>query len=60
MINGKEEIDRKDLNLPPYQSRLLKEITDVNPNVVLVLIISLTFSLDWAAKIVPAILISAT
>ena len=60
MINGKEEIDRKDLNLPPYQSRLLKEITDVNPNVVLVLISSVPFALDWAAKNVPAILISAT
>lgn len=60
VITCKEEVDRKDLRLPPYQSGLLKKVQAVNPNVVLVLVSSVPFGIDWAKEHIPAIVVSAT
>lgn len=60
VITCKEEVDRKDLRLPPYQSRLLKKVQAVNPNVALVLVSSVPFGIDWAKEHIPAIVVSAT
>ena len=60
VITCKEEIDRKNLSLPAYQSRLMQEIYETNHNIVLVLVSSVPFGIDWAKEHIPAILVSAT
>ncbi|MCH5267329.1 MAG: glycoside hydrolase family 3 C-terminal domain-containing protein [Lachnospiraceae bacterium] len=60
VITCKEEIDRKNLCLPVYQSRLMQEVYKVNANIVLVLVSSVPFGIDWAKDHIPAILVSAT
>lgn len=54
-INGKEEIDRPDIMLPPEQERLIQEVYQANPNTVVVVIGSYPFALNWAQEHVPAI-----
>jgi beta-glucosidase len=56
MINGREEVDRPSLNLPPRQEELLRRITDVNPQTALVLISGYPFTCKDIASKVPAIL----
>ena len=55
-INGRETIDRDGLALPPQQERLLHAVVEANPNVVLVIVSSYPYAIDWAADHVPAIL----
>ena len=59
VINGKEEIDRPDITLAPYQEKLLKEVYSVNKNTVLVLISSYPVAINWANDNIPAIIHSA-
>lgn len=60
MINGKEEVDRKTINLPPAQQKLLEEISQVNPNTVLILLSNYPYAIHTAQEHLPAILWSAT
>ncbi|WP_160686607.1 glycoside hydrolase family 3 protein [Clostridium sp. C2-6-12] len=59
LINAKEEIDRKDLILPPSQQELIKAVYEVNPNTVVVIIGSYPFAVNWEDENIPAILYSA-
>lgn len=56
LINGREEIDRQDIILPPAQEKLLKAVYKANPNTVLVLISSYPVAINWADENIPAIL----
>lgn len=55
-INGKEEIDRKDITLPPRQQQLIEAVYEANPNTVVVIVGSYPFAVNWADEHVPAIL----
>ncbi|MGC5771354.1 glycoside hydrolase family 3 C-terminal domain-containing protein [Paenibacillus pabuli] len=54
-INGKEEIDRPSLLLPPDQVQLVKEVCNVNPNTVVVIVGSYPFALQELKDVAPAI-----
>jgi len=56
MINGREEIDRPSLNLPPRQEALINEVADVNKNTVLVLLSGYPYTIGEIAKKVSAII----
>ncbi|MDR0442517.1 MAG: glycoside hydrolase family 3 C-terminal domain-containing protein [Treponema sp.] len=56
MINGREEIDRPSMNLPPRHEELIRKIAAVNPRTVLVLISGYPYTIKETAKQVPAIL----
>lgn len=60
LINSKEEIDRIDLDLPPYQERLIKQVHKVNPKVILVLITNYPYAIRWEKKSIPAIMTTAS
>ncbi|MDE7333925.1 MAG: beta-galactosidase [Lachnospiraceae bacterium] len=60
MINSKEEIDRTDLILAPFQEKLVQEIYKVNPNIVLMLFTNYPYSINWEQEHLPAILQMAT
>lgn len=60
LINSKEEIDRKDLELPPYQELLIKQVHKVNPKVILVLITNYPYAIGWEKKNIPAIITTAS
>jgi beta-glucosidase len=53
--NGRETQDRTDIGLPPTQERLLRSVTEANPNTVLAMSSSYPFAANWAAEHVPAI-----
>ena len=56
LINGKEEIDRTDLILPPHQEELIKSVYSANPNTIVVVIGSYPFSINWCNENIPAII----
>ncbi|MCL2244660.1 MAG: glycoside hydrolase family 3 C-terminal domain-containing protein [Treponema sp.] len=56
MINGREEIDRPGLNLPPRQEELIRRIAEINPKTVLVILSGYPYTCAELAKKVPAIL----
>jgi len=56
MINGREEIDRPSLNLPPRHEKLILEIAKVNQRTVLVLLSGYPYTCGEIAKKVPAII----
>jgi beta-glucosidase len=56
MINGREEVDRPSLNLPPRQEELIRRIAGVNKRTVLVLLSGYPYTCKEAAKKVPAII----
>ncbi|CAM3553864.1 glycoside hydrolase family 3 C-terminal domain-containing protein [Marinicrinis lubricantis] len=56
VINGKEEIDREDIVLPPAQEKLIQEVYKVNPNTIVVIVGSYPFAVNWAQEHIPAIL----
>ncbi|MDO5521307.1 MAG: glycoside hydrolase family 3 C-terminal domain-containing protein [bacterium] len=60
MINGKEEVDRPDLDLPEMQETLLKAVYQANSNVILVLTSNYPYTINWANDHVPSILLTAT
>ena len=60
VINSKEEIDRIDLDLPPYQKRLIQHVHKVNPNIILVLITNYPYAICWEKENIPAIITTAS
>jgi len=56
MINGREEVDRPSLNLPPRQEELVRRICAVNRKTALVLLSGYPFTCKGIAAQVPAIL----
>ena len=52
---GKEAIDRKSIDLPQDQEKLIENVYTVNPRTIVVLIASFPYAIDWAQKHVPAI-----
>ncbi|MFX3647351.1 MAG: glycoside hydrolase family 3 C-terminal domain-containing protein [Paenibacillus sp.] len=54
-INGKEEVDRPSLLLPPSQVELVKAVCEVNPNTVVVIMGSYPFALQELKGIARAI-----
>ena len=60
MINCKEEIDRKDLNLSPFFKSIIRKVSYINKDVVLVLLSNHPVAVDDEIKRVKAILWSAT
>jgi beta-glucosidase len=54
-INGRETVDRDGLALPAQQEAILRAVCEANPNVVLVVVSSYPYSIEWAAEHVPAI-----
>ncbi len=59
VINGKEEMDRPDLGLPPSQIALIEAVRAVNPRVALVLVAGYPYTLDRRALSCPAVLWTA-
>jgi beta-glucosidase len=55
MINGREDVDRPALDLPPRQEDLIRRILDVNPKTVLVLLSGYPFTCKDLAARLPAI-----
>ena len=51
-----EEADRSDLGLPGKQLQLIKEVSKVNANVVVVLINGMSLTINWVDENIPAIL----
>ena len=56
MINGREEVDRPSLNLPPRQEDLIRRVCAANPKTALVLISGYPFTCKGIAAKVPGIL----
>lgn len=55
-INGRETVDRDGIALPAQQERLLRAVRQANPDVVLVVVSSYPYAIDFADREVPAIL----
>ncbi|PZX16398.1 beta-glucosidase [Breznakibacter xylanolyticus] len=51
--DGKEAVDRKSLTLE--QEQLIRQVLEVNPNTVVVLISSFPYAINWTVQNVPAI-----
>jgi beta-glucosidase len=52
---GKEAVDRKQINLNPEQERLVQDVYAANPRTVVVLITGFPYAIGWAQEHVPAI-----
>ncbi|WP_160679390.1 glycoside hydrolase family 3 protein [Clostridium sp. C8-1-8] len=59
VINGKEEIDRTDINLPASQEQLVREVYKANPNTIVVVVGSYPFSINYIDENIPASLYTA-
>lgn len=59
LVNGKEEMDRPDIVLPAYQTRLVKAIHNANPNTVMVLVSGYPYAIPEENKTLPSILYMA-
>jgi beta-glucosidase len=55
-INGRETQDRAGLRLPPVQERLLRAVSAVRQDTVLVVMSSYPYAVDWADDRLPALL----
>ena len=55
LIHGRETEDRKDIALPEAQETLLRKVSEVCPNTVLVVVSSYPYALDWAEENVAAV-----
>ena len=60
VINCKEEVDRRDIDLPLYQQELIREVFRANSRVVLCLISNIPFSCVWEQEHIPAIVTMAS
>lgn len=47
---GKEAIDRKQINLNPLQEQLVRDVVSVNPRSVVVLVSGFPFTINWAQE----------
>lgn len=59
LINGKEEIDREDIVLPPEQEKLIKAVYKANPNTIVVLISSYPVAINYIDENIPGIIYSS-
>lgn len=59
LINGKEEVDRPDITLSPYQHKLIQAVFDANPNTVVVVVASYPIALNWEELHIPAMIYTA-
>ena len=59
LVNGKEEMDRPDITLPPYQKRLIRAVHEANPNTVLVMVSGYPYAIPEEDKSLPAIVYMA-
>jgi beta-glucosidase len=53
---GKEAVDREQINLDSAQQALIEKVYQANPNTIVVLISSFPYAINWANANVPAIL----
>ncbi len=60
VINSKEEVDRSDLSLPPFQEELAETVLAVNSRAVLVLLTNYPYAIGKLQEKLPAVLQSAT
>ena len=60
VINCKEEVDRKDIDLPLYQHELVQAVQAANPNAVLVLLTNVPFAINWEQEHMKAIVMMAS
>ncbi|SEO52546.1 beta-glucosidase [Amphibacillus marinus] len=59
MLNGRETEDRLDIELAAYHQRLIKAVYRANANMILVVVGSYPFSLNWEQAHLPAIFYTA-
>lgn len=52
---GKEAIDRKQINLNPQQEQLVRDVVAANPRTVVVLVSGFPFAINWAQEHAPSI-----
>jgi beta-glucosidase len=52
---GKEAIDRKQIDLPPEQEKLIRDVSAANARTIVVLVSSFPYAINWAEENVPAI-----
>lgn len=52
---GMEAVDRKVIDLPADQEKLIEDVYAANPKTIVVLISGFPYAIDWAAEHVPAI-----
>lgn len=53
---GKEAVDREEINLEASQEELIKRVFAVNPNTVIVLVSSFPYAINWVQENIPAVL----
>jgi beta-glucosidase len=56
MINGREEVDRPSLNLPPRQEELIRRVSAINPRTILVLVSGYPYTCKDISAQVPAVI----
>lgn len=59
MLNGKETEDRPDITLAEHQQKLIEAVYEVNKNVVVVIVGSYPFAVNWIKDNIPAVIYSA-
>lgn len=59
MLNGRETEDRPDITLAEHQQRLIEAVYEVNKNVVVVIVGSYPFAINWIKDNIPAVIYSA-
>jgi beta-glucosidase len=53
---GKEAVDREEINLEPSQEELVKRVYAANPNTLVVLVSSFPYAINWVQANIPSIL----
>jgi beta-glucosidase len=53
---GREAVDRQSINLDRSQEELVQRIYQVNPNVVVIMVSSFPYAINWIQKNIPAII----
>lgn len=56
LVNGREEVDRLDIVFPEHQERLIREVYRRNNNMVLIVVSSYPYGINWAKENIPAII----
>lgn len=60
VVNAKEEIDRKSIEMIPYQNELFKEVLSVNKNVIVVLMTNYPYAINEINENAAAVIMNAT
>ncbi|MGH7237572.1 MAG: glycoside hydrolase family 3 C-terminal domain-containing protein, partial [Candidatus Saccharimonadales bacterium] len=53
---GREAVDRQNISLDPAQEALVKNLYKVNPNIILVMVSSFPYAINWEQENIPAII----